>query len=77
MVVVPGLIPVTIPVVAPTDAMAGLLLLHIPPGSASLSVVVEPAHRLALPVMGEVPGMAFTVIVVITPVPQPNELMTV
>ena len=49
---------VTRPVVALTVAIAGLLLVHVPPGAASLSEVVAPRQNVAMPVMG---ANAFTV----------------
>lgn len=51
MVAVPELTPVAMPVDEPILAIAVLLLLHVPPAVASLSVVLNPTHRLLLPVM--------------------------
>ena len=56
----PAETPVTIPVL-PTDAIAGLLLLHVPPGAASLSVIVDEVQTNEGPVMAV--GKAFTVTV--------------
>jgi hypothetical protein len=65
--VVPLAMPVTIPVPVPTDAIAGLALLHAPP-PASLSALTEPAQTLVEPLMG--PGAEFTLtdVVAIHPV---------
>ena len=57
--------PVTIPLPGPeetTVAIAGALLLHIPPDTVLLSTVVAPVHTFVLPVITD--GNAFTVIVV-------------
>ena len=61
MVTTPALIPVTIPVVRPTVAIAVLLLLHVPPVAALVSVRLLPTHTLGVPVMGVIPP-AVTVI---------------
>ncbi len=60
MFAVPAVAPVTIPPV-PTVATTPLLLLQVPPVTASVNAVVEPAHKLATPV---IPGMdaLFTII---------------
>ena len=60
-------IPETIPVDEPMVATEVLLLLHMPPGVASESVVVVPAHKLVAPVIAA--GTGFTVNV--TPEVQP------
>ena len=44
-------------------ATAVLLLLHVPPGVASVSGVVDPTHTLAVPVMAGGPEVTFTVTV--------------
>lgn len=59
MIVVPPATPVTTPVVAPTVATDVALLLQVPPGVASLSVVVCPEHTSSVPVMAD--GNALTV----------------
>ena len=51
MVQVPAAIPETIPVDAPTVAIAGLLLLHVPPLAESVNVVEEPMHVCGVPPM--------------------------
>jgi hypothetical protein len=52
MVTEPVAIPVTTPVPAPTAAMEGLLLLHTPPGVASVNAVVCPTHPGLTPAIG-------------------------
>ena len=54
MVNVHAATPVTIPVVKPTVATDGLLLLHVPPPT-SLSAVVEPTHTFGVPVIAGTP----------------------
>jgi hypothetical protein len=61
IVAVSAVIPVTMPVVAPTTATVVLLLLHVPPDVASLSVVVAPTHKVRTPVIAA--GGGLTVIV--------------
>lgn len=58
IIAVPLLMPVTTPD-ASTDAFDGLLLVHVPPGTVLVRVVVEPTHTVLLPLIG--PGVAFTV----------------
>lgn len=50
---VPAATPVTTPV-EETVAMAGLALLHIPPGVAQLSAEVPPTMVVVVPVMGDI-----------------------
>ena len=50
-VVIPDGPAVTSPVVASMAATVGLLLVHIPPGVASLSVVVPPSQTVESPVI--------------------------
>ena len=50
MVSMPPPVPVTMPVV-PTVAMEVLLLLHVPPGTGSVRVIVAPSHTLPGPEM--------------------------
>ena len=64
MVTAPADTPVTTPVEL-TVAMDVLLLLHVPPGVASASVVDDPMHTVLLPVMAA--GPAVTVITLYTP----------
>jgi hypothetical protein len=59
---VPAATPVTTPEV-PTVATAVLLLLHVPPGVASVNEVVEPAQTDVVPVIAptEPPTVTTTV----------------
>lgn len=59
IVVVPGVIPVTIPEEEPMVATAGLLLLHVLP-PVELRVVFSPTHTVEEPVIE--PGNGLTVI---------------
>ena len=52
MVAVPPVIPFTSPVADPTVATGVKLLSHVPPGEASLSVIVPPALTIELPDIG-------------------------
>ena len=52
MVAVPPDTPVKLPVAEPIVAMDALLLLHVPPEVVSFNVVVAPAHRTVVPLMG-------------------------
>ena len=61
MIAVPVDTPVTKPVVMPMVAMAVLLLLHVPPGVASLNIVVFPRHIEVVPVIGAI-GYTDTVV---------------
>ena len=54
--------PVTVPSV-PTDAMPGLLLLHVPPAVGSVSDVVCVAHTIVVPAIPD--GNGFTVTVAV------------
>ena len=67
MVALPVSFPKTIPEEEPMAAMVGLLLTHVPPGSASVSVLLVPIHTLKLPSIGD--GNGFTVTVVVTKQP--------
>lgn len=62
-----------IPVTTPeelTVATAVLLLLHVPPGVASVSAVVAPTQRVSVPPMGA--GLLLVVIVNVVKQPVPN-----
>lgn len=59
IVTFPGVTPVTIPDPEPTEATAGLLLLHVPPPVVLLNVEVRPTQALKTPVMA--PGVLKTV----------------
>jgi hypothetical protein len=56
---VPGFTPVIIPLDEPIVATDILPLLHVPPGVASASDVVDPTHTPRAPVIG--PAVVFTV----------------
>lgn len=66
IVAVPADTPVTTPE-ASIEATTVLLLLHVPLPVTSLSVVVEPAHTLAVPVMADGTALTVTVVVAIQP----------
>ena len=51
IVAVPPATPVTIPETVPTVALAVLLLLHVPPVTASVNVEVDPAHIITVPLI--------------------------
>ena len=70
IVAVPAIPPVTTPD-AFTVATNELLLLHVPPVTASLKVVFDVAHTDKAPDIA--PGAAITVIVLVASVPQPVE----
>lgn len=59
MVAVPNAMPLSNPLVEPIVATAVLLLAHIPPGIAFVSVVLSPAHIRSTPEIG--PGTRLTV----------------
>jgi len=58
MILVPEAIPVTRPVPLPIVATEGRLLVHVPPGVGSTSVVVPPTHIFVVPTI--VAGVAIT-----------------
>ena len=60
--------PVTRPEVILMDAMEAPLLLHVPPVTASLKVVVAPPHMIAVPMMGVDKAVTVTAEVVRQPV---------
>jgi protein involved in polysaccharide export with SLBB domain len=60
--------PVTIPVVNPTVAIAPEELVHVPPPVASARVVVEPTHTVEVPVIGAVAVLTVTTAEVVHPV---------
>src|SRR5437763_557410 len=59
IVSVPIATPPTISV-DPTVAIAVATLLHVPPGAASASVVLEPEHTVSVPVIGATPYVTVT-----------------
>jgi hypothetical protein len=69
MSVVPELTPVITPELPAVEvAMLVLPLIHVPPAIALLNVVVDPAHIVVNPVIPG--GVGFTVIVVVTVLPE-------
>lgn len=71
MVTVPAETPVTMPVEV-TVAIAGLLLLHVPPGVVLLNGVDEPTQVPEAPVIGPMPDVVPTVNVIVTKQPLPT-----
>ena len=70
MVVVPAAMPVTTPAVL-TVPLAGVMLLHTPPLTDGVSVVVAATHTVAVPVSVPAFGRGFTVaMLVAAAVPQ-------
>jgi len=67
-VVVPYDKPDTMPDVMPVVATAVLLLVHVPPFTASLKVTGEPTQILAGPEMAEGGGTTVSVVVAVHPV---------
>lgn len=63
IVLVPPAIPVTMPLELPIEAADVLLLLHVPPGTPFVNVLVLPAQKAVAPVIGIV-GFTVTVVVV-------------
>ena len=60
MVAIPGAMPVTLP--ALTVAIAGAVLLHVPPAILLLRLMEEPAHTAEGPLMVPALASGFTVI---------------
>jgi hypothetical protein len=52
-------------------ALAGMLLLQMPPAVGSLNVIVEPTHTAGVPVMSD--GSGLTVIGKVAEQPAPTE----
>ena len=67
MVGVPSDTPVTMPEALPAVAIAGLLLLHVPPGVASVKVIEEPTHTLPGPTIANGERLTVTIAVLIQP----------
>ena len=67
-VVVPAVMPFTIPVPDPIEATAVLLLLHSPNGVASVRFVVEDTHTLVVPDIPDGNGLTVYKAVAIHPV---------
>lgn len=68
IVAMPLATPLTMPVPAPTDAIEMLLLVHVPPPVASLSVIVAGKHSGALPVIPAGIEVTVTIVVAAQPV---------
>ena len=66
--VVPPATPVIIPELVPAIATAVLLVLHVPPVTASVNVVLEPAHIMAVPLIEVGAWLIDTVVIAIHPV---------
>jgi hypothetical protein len=67
-VVVPVVTPVTIPVNDPIVATDVVLLAHVPPIEASVSVIVAPTHTAPGPLIGTGSGLTVTITVLTQPV---------
>lgn len=67
IVVVPGLIPVTMPVAEPIVPTDGVLLAQLPPGVLFVNVICEPTHTLVGPTIGA--AAETTVITMVTAQP--------
>jgi hypothetical protein len=61
--------PVTTPEEVPIVATAGLLLVHVPPGVASVSVMVVPRQTLDDPEMEAGDGLTVTTALTVQPLP--------
>ena len=62
-------VPVTTPVLPTTEAIAGALLVQVPPGVTSDKVVVNPEQTLSVPSIAAGKGLTVTVVVMMQPVP--------
>ena len=65
MVEVPAVTPVINPVVPLIVATPGVALVHTPPITVELNVVVEPTHTVAVPLKVPVLGVALIVTVLV------------
>ena len=75
MLALPADIPVTTPVVGPTVAIAVLLLLHVPPATASVKVVVVLKHTVEKPAI--VPEDKTSTVTVLVALALPQALVSV
>ena len=57
----PAVTPVTIPDPEPTVAISELELVHIPPLTGLLNVVVRPVPTVVVPVSDGIDGLTFTI----------------
>jgi hypothetical protein len=69
MIAPPVFMPDTMPDIVPTVAIIGLLLLQVPPVVTSDNVVVDPTHKIVVPVIADGKGFTVTVIVTLHPPP--------
>jgi hypothetical protein len=69
--------PITMPVLVPTEAVVGRLLLHTPPDVGSLSVVVVPGHTVRVPLTTDGSGFTVTVEARVQPVGSVYVIVTV
>ena len=72
----PGVTPVTVPLMEPTVATDVLALLHVPPVETSLSVILEPAATVKIPESGAGVGLTVNTIVALL-VPSEYEIIQV
>ena len=72
MLVVPADSVVTNPVVKPIVATLGLPLIHVPPKTASVHVVVCPTHSTPVPIMGSGVGSKVTITMAVSLQPCPS-----
>jgi hypothetical protein len=70
----PALIPVTRPV-AGTIVIVPLGVLHVPPGVASVTVIVDPTHTLVGPPIGAGSGLIVIVTLPVINILQPVEVI--
>jgi hypothetical protein len=70
IVTVPAATPVTTPVDTPTLPIAGALLIHVPPGTTSVSVTADPTHTAPGPIIAAGNALTVTITVAAQPVPK-------
>jgi hypothetical protein len=64
IVVVPGIIPAMVPLNSPIEAVAGALLVQLPPITASVYVTGIPTHIADGPMIGPGTGLTVTGVVI-------------
>jgi hypothetical protein len=74
MIAVPAKVPVTVPEI--TEAVAVLLLVHVPPVIDAVNTVLAPLHIVRVPVMVAT-GFTDTALVAVAEVPQASVAVTV
>jgi len=67
IVALPAVTPLIIPVEEPMEAKDGALLVHIPPLTASVNVVVAPLQTLDTPLMADGDGLTVMILEVLQP----------